>query len=255
MELLPKLKVDLLTDMPDPLVEELESDEEDQPSTPKGRDKIMPQVTVKETIPEEDIFVQKPKRKSKVKAPAPVEEEEEEEEESGGANFIYEDTEPAEEPAPAPAPAPLKVKPVKTKKPRKPMSETQLANLKKGREKALATRKANAAERKEVKELNQKKKKKDIQKLRDEVSDDPPQVKTPPKKIISSLDDLPEEVIRQLQEKAIEGYEVKRKARKKLDREALAKEGENQQFLHMVQNSAKPATIRYGEAGFFSHLF
>ena len=72
MELLPKLKVDLLTDMPDPLVEELESDEEDQPSTPKGRDKIMPQVTVKETIPEEDIFVQKPKRKSKVKAPAPA---------------------------------------------------------------------------------------------------------------------------------------------------------------------------------------
>ena len=244
MELLPQLKVDLLIDNPEPLVEELESDEEeDQPSTPKARSqsKIMPQVSVKESIPEEDIFVQKTKRKVK----APVEEEDEE---SGGANFVY-------EPEPEPEPTPLKVKPVKAKKPRKPMSETQLANLKKGREKALATRKANAAERKEVKELNQKKKKKDIQKLRDEVSDEPVQEKAPPRKVISSLEDLPEEVIRQLQEKAIEGYEVKRKARKQVKREALAKEGENQQFLHMVQNSDKPATIRYGEAGFFSHLF
>tara|TARA_R110000782_G_scaffold136576_2_gene229008 strand:- start:82 stop:825 length:744 start_codon:yes stop_codon:yes gene_type:complete len=247
MELLPQLKVDLLTDMPEPLVEELEldSDEEDQSSTPKARsqNKIMPLVSVKEAIPEEDIFVQKPKRKAKVKAPV-----EEEEEESGGANFVY-------EPEPEPEPEPLKVKPVKTKKPRKPMSETQLANLKKGREKALATRRANAAERKEVKELNQKKKKKDIQKLREEVSDEPVQEKTPPRKIISSLEDLPEEVIRQLQEKAIEGYEVKRKARKQVKRESLAKEGANEQFLHMVQNSAKPTTIRYGEAGFFSHLF
>tara|TARA_R110000782_G_scaffold67666_7_gene136697 strand:+ start:1500 stop:2228 length:729 start_codon:yes stop_codon:yes gene_type:complete len=242
MELLPQLTVDLLADIPDALVEELESEEEGSPTTAPSPDKVMPIISVKTTIPEEDIFVQKPVSKRKVKAPveAPVEEEEE----SGGANFIY-------EPEPEPE---LKVKPVKVKKPRKPMSETQLANLKKGREKAMATRKANAIERKEIKELHVKKKKKDIQKLRDEVSDEPVAVK-PTRKLITSLEDLPEEVIRQLQEKAIEGYEVKRKARKKVEREALAKEGENQHFLHMVQNSAKPATIRYGEAGFFSHLF
>ena len=46
-----------------------------------------------------------------------------------------------------------KEKPKKEKKPRKPMTETQLEHLRKGREKALAVRRAKAQEKKEIKEL------------------------------------------------------------------------------------------------------
>ena len=185
------------------------------------------------------------------------------EEESGGANFIYNDEESilpevkekniipeedifVEKVKKVTEPA---VKPVKKKR---QMSEAQLERLRLGREKALANRRAKAQENKEIKELKVKKKKKEIQQLREEVGE-APVPKPPTRKAISSIEDLPADLLLQLQEKAIEGYDMKRKARK-----AQKKEEEEQKsiYRHTVQNAINPARPpQYGEAGFFNDCF
>ncbi len=73
-------------------------------------------------------------------------------------------------------------KPKKEKKPRKPMSEEHKEKLKKAREKAMAVRKANALEKKrlkeidnETKQLHKLKKEKDLKQLKNEVLSNPVQ--------------------------------------------------------------------------------
>jgi hypothetical protein len=85
-------------------------------------------------------------------------------------------------------------------KPKKPRSKKQLDHLSKIREKALATRRANKAKREAEQEPKKKK----------EVSF----VKEEPKEEKSSLRYLTEEQIVDLQERAVENYDTKRKARK-----------------------------------------
>ena len=144
----------------------------------------------------------------------------------------------------------LKVAPVKKKR---VMTEEQLERLRLGREKGLAKRRASAVEKKEISELKQKKKKKDIQELREEVE---APIKTKAAKSYSSLEDIPNELLIQLQEKAIEGYDMKRKARKVKKKEAEKKEAEVSHFKSMVTNAVyPPRPAAYGEPGFFNHLF
>jgi len=145
-------------------------------------------------------------------------------------------------------------KETKTRKPRKPMTEAQKENLKKAREKALAVRRAKAQEKKEIKELKEKKKKKDIQQLRDEVEDKP-------KKAVSNiqpstLQSLDPELIRKLQQDAIEGYDKIRKERKAKKKQEQEAHNRNTANMNRINNALNPPkSVKYGDAGFFSHLF
>ena len=192
---------------------------------------------------------------------------EDDEEESGGANFVYEEKSvlpdvQSEKPNIAEEEIFVEKKPVKKKR---VMSEAQKENLKRGREKALAVRRANAQEKKEIKELTAKKKKKDIQKLRDEVGDAPRSVSVPapapaPKPIPRSelppmLQSLDPDMIRKLQEEAIDGYEKKRMARKELKKKDMEQTARNQKNMDTINNTIRPANVKYGEKGFFNHLF
>lgn len=154
-----------------------------------------------------------------------------------------------------------KEKPKKEKKPRKPMTEAQLEHLRKGREKALAVRRAKAQEKKELKELQAKKKKKDIQKLREEVGEAPK--KEEPKKVESKitegmpmLSQLDPEFIRKLQQDAIEGYDKlrkERKAKKKQEQETFNRTTTNMNVINNALNP--PKSVKYGDPSFFNHLF
>jgi len=154
-----------------------------------------------------------------------------------------------------------KEKPKKEKKPRKPMTEKQLEHLRKGREKALAVRRAKAQEKKELKDLQAKKKKKDIQKLREEVGEPPK--KAEPQKVekkltegMPSLNQLDPEFIRKLQLDAIEGYEKVRKERKAKKKHEEDNNNRNTTNMNIINNALNPPkSVKYGDPSFFNHLF
>ena len=233
MDYLPKIEVDLMQEEPEALIEEAEdSDSEGAesggPNFVYDDDTSLPEVKEKVMLDEQDIFVDK-----KTKAPMQI-------------KAVIEDIAPV--PSVPSVPTPVPSVPVKKKR---VMSEAQLERLKKGREKALANRRAKANENKEVKDLKEKKKKKDIQKLREEVNEEKPTRA----KSVTSLEDIPSELLVHLQEKAIEGYDTKRKARKQKKKEEESLRSSNTVHRHMVQNALKPATPQYGEAGFWNDCF
>ena len=189
MDLLPKVETEFIEEEPEPLKEEIETDEEDNVSI-QIQEEIVPEVEKKSAIPEEDIFVEKKTKKKE-----------------------------------------LTVEPIKKEKKKRVMTEAQLERLRIGREKGLEKRRAAAAEKKELKELQKKKKQKDIQKLREEVSDEPKPKPKPapapapaPQPKFNSIDDLPAELLIKLQQAAIEGYDTKRKARKAQKKEEESKQ-------------------------------
>ena len=142
----------------------------------------------------------------------------------------------------------------KTRKPRKPMTEAQKENLKKAREKALAVRRAKAEEKKEIKVLKEKKKKKEIQQLRDEVEDTPKKAVSMP--LPTTLQSLDPELIRKLQQDAIEGYDKLRKERKAKKKQEQETHNRNTTNMNRINNALNPPkSVKYGDAGFFSHLF
>jgi hypothetical protein len=149
-----------------------------------------------------------------------------------------------------------KPEPKKEPKKKRVMTEEQLERLRKGREKALEVRRAKAKEKKELKELQSKKKKKDIQKLRDEVEDKPKPEPTPAQKKVLSLEDLPSDMLVELQKRAIEGYDTKRKARKEQKKKEQQHQNNINHNLGMVNNALKPQRpVQYGEAGYFRDCF
>ena len=151
---------------------------------------------------------------------------------------------------------PKKQPPQKKEKKKRVMTEAQLERLRLGREKALAVRRAKAQEKKELKELQSKKKKKDIQKLRDEVEDKPKPEPTPQRKTITSLEDLPVDMLVELQKRAIEGYDTKRKARKEQKKKEQQHQNTINHNLGIVNNALQPQRPpRYGEAGYFRDCF
>jgi len=151
---------------------------------------------------------------------------------------------------------PKKQPPQKKEKKKRVMTEEQLERLRLGREKALAVRRAKALEKKELKELQSKKKKKDIQKLREEVEDKPKPEPKPQRKTITSLEDLPAEMLVELQKRAIEGYDTKRKARKEQKKKEQQQQTTINNNLGIVNNALQPQRPpRYGEAGYFRDCF
>lgn len=216
MDLLPNIQVDLIQEEPQPLEEENVSDEEGEP-----------EIVVKEV---EEVVPEVQEKKL-------IPEED---------IFVEKKPKKAQEPKP---------------KKKRQMTEAQLERLRLGREKALAVRRAKAQEKKELKELQDKKKKKELQKLREEVEDKPKKAPEPapapvPRKTITSLDDLPADMLIELQKRAIEGYDTKRKARKEEKRKKLAEEKDNLRNMNLVNNALQPQRpIQYGEAGYFNDCF
>ena len=216
MDLLPNIQVDLIQEDPEPLEEENVSDEEGEP-----------ELVVKEV--EEEVVPEVQEKKL-------IPEED---------IFVEKKTK--------------KAPPQKKEKKKRVMTEEQLERLKKGREKALAVRRAKAQEKKELKELQDKKKKKELQKLREEVDDTPkpaPQPAPAPRKTITSLEDLPADMLIELQKRAIEGYDTKRKARKEEKRKKQAEEKDNLKNMNLVNNALQPQRPpQYGETGYFRDCF
>lgn len=222
MDLLPKVQVDLIEEEPEALKEELESDEDTVKETVT---EVLPEVTQKPIIPEENIFQGK-----------------------------------------EPTVKPVKEKPVKKKR---VMTQEQLDRLAKGREKALAKRRAAAAEKKELKDLQKKKKQNELNALRREVGEEPKPVPKPApapaptpvsepvkQKAITSLDDLPKELLVQLQQAAIEGYDTKRKARKEQKKKDAESNAFHQSKMDMISDAIKPKQpAKYGEPGYFTSMW
>ena len=221
MDLLPKVQVDLIEEEPEALKEELESDEDTVKETVT---EVLPEVTHKPIIPEENIFQGK-----------------------------------------EPVVKPVKEKPVKKKR---VMTQEQLDRLAKGREKALAKRRAAAAEKKELKDLQKKKKQNELNALRREVGEEPKPVPAPApapapveKKPFSngkllSFEDIPPEMLVQLQQAAIEGYDTKRKARKEQKKKDAESNAFHQSKMDMISDAIKPKQpAKYGEPGYFTSMW
>ena len=137
------------------------------------------------------------------------------------------------------------------------LTEAQKEQLKKNREKALATRRAKAQEKKELKELQEKKKQKEKQQLKDFVNDVPPEPKIIEKHTTTMMPSMSEEEIEARTQKAIkkalEEHEEQRqirKAKKKADQQKLKTEKEIHNMCVNASLYSKPAS-NYGDSDFF----
>lgn len=184
---------------------------------------MMPQVVEKEKINEKDIF-----------------DDIDTNEETGESNpnFIYEKIVVEK-------PVVKKAKPVKEKKPRKPMSEEHKAKLALAREKAMIARKAKAEERKkmkaletEEKELLKQQKVKKVAKLKKEVEEPEPEPEV--QKISAS--GITRKDLEDAQFDAIVKYETLRKQRKAEKKQQQALEQSKQELLNKLQ----PQQYGYG---------
>ena len=159
-------------------------------------------------------------------------------------------------PESVPAPAPVPKKPVKAKKPRKPMSEEHKKKLALAREKAMAVRKANAEEKKkmkalekEEKELLKKQRFKKVKKLKEEVEDD---LDEPVYIIDNKIKNLTKKDLEEAQLEAIMKYEAIRKERKaKKKQEQIIEEGKKK-MLNNIQRATGQYNYRDGSNRFDS---
>ena len=132
--------------------------------------------------------------------------------------------------------------PVKPPKKKRVLSEEHKAKLALAREKALATRKRNAEEKKRVKELEKKAKQKKTKELEDYVEDKPPPVVAKvQEKIIEREPAITKKDIEEAQLEAIMKYETLRKARKEEKRKKQAIEKSKQDLVEKL----KPTGYRY----------
>lgn len=167
----------------------------------------------------------------------------------------------------------LKVKPVPKEKKKRVMSQQQLERLAEGRAKGLAKRRAAAAEKKEIKDLQKKKKENELSALRREVGmEEAPAPRPVPvaaaepapapapapsaRKSYTSLEDLPADLLVKLQQDAIEGYDQKRKARKAQKKKDIESNYVKDAKMNMISDAVKPRQPpKYGEAGYFSSMW
>ena len=102
-----------------------------------------------------------------------------------------------------------------------------------------------------IEKFQKKYSKKDIEKLREEVSENVP------KKNINHetpyIDKLNPDLIKKLQQEAIEGYEIIRKERKEKKKQLEAQKQRDLRNMNTINNALNPP--QYGQSEFFSHLF
>ena len=135
---------------------------------------------------------------------------------------------------------------VKQLKPKKESTQKQRDHLKKAREKALATRQAKAKIRKEEQEkksLERQKKREeaDLLKIQKEDQDHLKKVQVKQEEDYkSSFKHLTEQQIIQLQQSAIENYEVKRKAAKVIKKQEQAKIQQDKKIYETINKAVNP---------------
>ena len=135
---------------------------------------------------------------------------------------------------------------VKQLKPKKESTQKQRDHLKKAREKALATRQAKAKVRKEEQEkksLERQKKREeaDLLKIQKEDQDHLKKVQVKQEEDYkSSFKQLTEEQIVNLQQKAIENYEVKRKAAKVIKKQEQMKVQHDKKIYETINKAVNP---------------
>lgn len=132
------------------------------------------------------------------------------------------------------------------KKPKKESTQKQRDHLKKAREKALATRQAKAKVRKEEQEkksLERQKKREEAEILKIQKEDQDHLKKVQVKQeedYKSSFKQLTEEQIVNLQQKAIENYEVKRKAAKVIKKQEQMKVQHDKKIYETINKAVNP---------------
>jgi hypothetical protein len=134
---------------------------------------------------------------------------------------------------------------VKEKKKRKPMSEEHKAKLGLAREKAMIARKANAEERKKMKELDNQEKEllkqqkvKKVQKLKKEVEEPEPE----PQQVIQKVSNsITRKDLEEAQYDAIVKYETLRKQRKAEKKKVQEQDRQKQELM----NKLKPQQSGY----------
>ena len=138
-------------------------------------------------------------------------------------------------------------------------SDKQREHLKKAREKALATRRANSAGRKKLEEekkalRQQKREEKEkalIEKEEQEhqLNQSKPEAKVEVKPH-SYMNEFSQEQIMELQQQAIENYEVKRKKAKQVKKEAQQKENADKKIYESISKAVGPTQECAWEACF-----
>ena len=225
MDLLPVIETDFIDETPEALKEESESDDEP---------------IVKETIEQSEIFVDKPTPQIKL---------------------IVEDI--VEEPI-VPVEPVETIKPIKPIKKKRVMSQQQLDCLKKGREKALLVRQANALEKKKMKDLQSKKKQKEKKELEDYVNDVPvvPVAPVIIEKHTNTM--MPSQTEEQIEErtqraikKALQEHEAERQVRKAKKVANLKLKKEHDKITDMCVNASlyTKQPSKYGDNDFFDNCW
>jgi len=141
-----------------------------------------------------------------------------------------------------------KIVPVKKEaKPKRQISEAHKAKLAAAREKALASRRAKAEEKKKLKELeskvNEKQKVEKIKKLEDTLNDVPP---AKPKV------DIDETVIQRAIEEALTRQEMARQKRKQEKKSKQQEEIAKAKAQEAIRQAVYPAKLYAGDQGFAS---
>ena len=162
-----------------------------------------------------------------------------------------------------------KVKPIKdgpkltkTGKVRKPMSEEHRKKLQIAREKGLAFRRSKAKEKKELKDLEEKAKKKKYQlkkkELEDILQEDEPSAPAPApapapvQQPISVNANIDPDIIQKAIDDALTKAEMMRQQRKKEKKEKQSKEIAEAKAQELIRQAVYPPKQYYGDAGFFS---
>tara|TARA_Y100000593_G_C4299984_1_gene332811 strand:- start:1556 stop:2290 length:735 start_codon:yes stop_codon:yes gene_type:complete len=224
--------------------EEISDEEPDSPSeeeiipeaVPPTPSPVVPSEEEQTVVEYEEEIIPEPKPKPKLK-----------QEEIFGAPKVLPVTDPSQV-VPSEAVTPAK----KTRKKRGPPSEEQLERLRKGREKALANRRAKAAEKKKLKEeeeqdkfLVQAVRNKQRAKLKKQLEE--PDEGTPPPKVVEkpvivekgySQEQLDAAVARAV-EQSVEKVEKQRKIRKAKKAAAMSQKQHDEKIFHNIAVAAK----------------
>lgn len=163
-------------------------------------------------------------------------------------NEIFEkdaNKEEAKEPEPEPEPV-AEVEPVKPvkkeEKKKRVMSEKQLEALRKGRERSLAKRKENAGKKKEIKQLKNKALDNELETLKQQqVKPIEPTPKAQPQYNYN----ISAEDIENITTKAINNYEIIRKARKEEKRQKQLKEKQEKEIAKTIRSYGSTYAMRF----------
>ena len=135
------------------------------------------------------------------------------------------------------------------KKKKRVISDAQREHLAQARKKALEVRRRKAQEKKLAKQQeNRRKKKEKIEKknlnaVHNPMESESEEEESPPqhRRMTShAIDDIDEDLLVQLQEKAIEKYEVKRKARKEVKKKKQDEDDKQEQIYRTVKKAVQP---------------